>query len=53
MPKINRLAHYLKIKLPIEERGNLTAKTYLHIDDWVELFQEVGYQGDYYRFIAE
>ena len=34
-------------------KWNLTAKTYMHVDEWVELFQEVGYQGDYYWFIAE
>lgn len=32
---------------------NLTALTYMHVDDWVKLFSEVGYQGDYYWFIAE
>jgi ubiquinone/menaquinone biosynthesis C-methylase UbiE len=32
---------------------NLTALTYMHVDDWVELFKEVGYTGDYYWFIAE
>lgn len=32
---------------------NLTALTYLHVDDWKKLFQEVGYTGDYYWFIAE
>lgn len=32
---------------------NLTALTYMHVDDWVKLFAEVGYQGDYYWFIAE
>ena len=30
----------------------LTAKTYMHIDDWVELFSGAGYTGDYYWFIA-
>ena len=34
-------------------KWNLTAKTYMHVDEWVKLFQEVGYQGDYYWFIAE
>ncbi len=29
----------------------LTAETYLHVDDWVSLFAEVGYTGDYYWFI--
>lgn len=32
---------------------NLTARTYMHIDDWRQLFDEVGYSGDYYWFIAE
>ena len=32
---------------------NLTALTYMHVDDWVKLFAEIGYQGDYYWFIAE
>jgi len=30
---------------------NLTAKTILHVDEWKELFEEVGYTGDYYWFI--
>lgn len=30
---------------------NLTAQTILHVDEWVELFEEVGYSGDYYWFI--
>lgn len=34
-------------------KWNLTALTYMHIDDWVKLFGEVGYTGDYYWFIAE
>ncbi len=32
---------------------NLTALTYMHVDNWIRLFDEVGYQGDYYWFIAE
>jgi ubiquinone/menaquinone biosynthesis C-methylase UbiE len=31
----------------------LTAETALHVDDWVKLFDEVGYTGDYGWFIAE
>ena len=31
----------------------LTAKSYMHVDDWKKLFDEVGYTGDYYWFIAE
>ena len=30
---------------------NLTAKTVLHVDEWRELFDKVGYTGDYYWFI--
>lgn len=41
-----------------EERGNLfkwvlTAETMMHVDDWKNLFAEVGYTGDYYWFIAD
>ena len=32
---------------------NLTALTYMHVDDWRALFDDVGYTGDYYWFIAE
>lgn len=32
---------------------NLTALTYMHVQDWIALFSEVGYTGDYYWFIAE
>lgn len=32
---------------------NLTALTYMHVDDWKRLFAEVGYAGHYYWFIAE
>ena len=34
-------------------KWNLTALTYMHVDDWKELFAKVGYTGDYYWFIAE
>ena len=34
-------------------KWNLTALTYMHVDDWKRLFAEVGYTGDYYWFIAE
>ncbi len=30
---------------------NLTAKTYMSVDDWISLFKVVGYKGDYYWFI--
>jgi len=35
------------------EKWNLTAQTYMHVDDWKSLFDEIGYTGDYYWFIAE
>ena len=31
----------------------LTAKTFLHVEEWKQLFQEAGYSGDYYWFILE
>jgi SAM-dependent methyltransferase len=34
-------------------KWNLTALTYMHVDDWKALFREVGYTGDYHWFIAE
>lgn len=34
-------------------KWNLTAQTYMHVDDWIALFQEVGYSKDYWWFIAE
>ena len=30
---------------------NLTALTYMHVDQWKALFKQVGYTGDYYWFI--
>ena len=30
---------------------NLTAKTILHVDEWKELFDDVGYTGDYFWFM--
>ena len=41
-----------------QERQNLlkwilTAEAYMHVDDWRKLFEQVGYTGDYYWFIAE
>ena len=30
---------------------NLTAKTILHVDEWKQLFDDVGYTGDYYWFM--
>lgn len=34
-------------------KWNLTALTYMHVEDWKKLFSETGYMGDYYWFIAE
>lgn len=31
----------------------LTAETKMHVDDWMMLFKDVGYTGDYYWFIIE
>ncbi len=31
----------------------LTAKTYMHTDAWIALFNEVGYTGDYYWFFFD
>ena len=31
----------------------LTAETMMHVDDWKKLFEEVGYAGDYWWFIAD
>ncbi len=31
----------------------LTAETMMHVDDWKKLFQETGYMGDYWWFIAD
>jgi len=41
-----------------EERKNLykwvlTAETMMHVDDWKKLFDEIGYTGDYWWFIAD
>jgi ubiquinone/menaquinone biosynthesis C-methylase UbiE len=30
----------------------LTAQTYMHVDNWLELFSQAGYTGDYYWFTA-
>ena len=30
---------------------NLTALTYMHVDEWKEFFKKAGYEGDYYWFI--
>jgi ubiquinone/menaquinone biosynthesis C-methylase UbiE len=31
----------------------LTAETMMHVDDWKKLFENVGYKGDYWWFIAD
>lgn len=33
-------------------KWNLTALTYMSCKEWIKLFDEVGYQGDYYWFFA-
>ena len=33
------------------QKWNLTAETYMQVDDWKNLFDMVGYTGDYYWFI--
>ena len=34
------------------EKWVLTAETYMHVDNWKILFEEAGYTGDYWWFIA-
>jgi ubiquinone/menaquinone biosynthesis C-methylase UbiE len=31
----------------------LTAETMLHVDDWLKLFEEAGYTGDYYWWTVQ
>jgi len=31
-------------------KWNLTGRTFMHVDDWKKLFDEIGYTGDYYWF---
>ncbi len=33
------------------KKWNITAETFMHIDDWKRLFEEAGYTGDYHWFI--
>ena len=33
------------------EAWNLTAKTVMHVDEWKQFFDDIGYTGDYYWFI--
>ena len=35
------------------QRWVLTARTYMHADDWLKLFEDVGYTGDYYWFTVD
>jgi len=30
---------------------NLTAKTIVHIDEWIKIFEELGYKGEYDWFV--
>ena len=39
---------YTNTKNEMFEQWLLTAKTYLNCDDWITLFKEVGYEGDYF-----
>jgi len=34
-------------------RWNLTAQTYMHVEDWKALFNDIGYSGDYYWFFPD
>jgi len=31
----------------------LTARTFMHVDEWEQLFEDVGYSGDYYWFVMK
>ena len=33
------------------ENWNLTAKTIMHVEEWKNFFEDIGYTGDYYWFI--
>ena len=33
------------------DKWNLTALTYMHVEEWKKLFEEAGYKGDYFWFI--
>ena len=33
------------------KKWNITAETFMHVDDWKRLFEKAGYTGDYYWFI--
>lgn len=34
-------------------KWNIAAQTYMHVDDWRQLFKDIGYTGDYFWFFAE
>jgi ubiquinone/menaquinone biosynthesis C-methylase UbiE len=58
--RVSRLHSYITVDAwrNEEERKNLykwvlTAETMMHVDDWKKLFDEVGYTGDYWWFIAD
>lgn len=55
--RVSRGSSYIKVNGYRTEKEkqdlfnwNLVAKTILHVDDWVKVFEEVGYYGDYSFF---
>jgi len=44
-------AYRIEEERELMDAWNLTAKTYMHVDEWKKFFDEVGYTGDYYWFI--
>ena len=58
MERVSRVHKYVTVDAwRTEEEHNallqwiLTAETYMHVDDWVKTFTQVGYTGDYWWFI--
>jgi hypothetical protein len=58
MDRVSRAHKYVTVdawRTPEEQQTLLqwilTAETYMHVDDWVKTFAEVGYTGDYWWFI--
>ena len=57
MLSLRLLEPLVRASLPKEKQEeamlawNLTAKTILSVSEWVELFEEAGYTGDYYWFV--
>lgn len=58
MERVSRVHKYVTVDAwRTEEDHNallqwiLTAETYMHVDDWVKTFAQVGYTGDYWWFI--